>query len=108
MLVGGGTLDGARVVSPRMVHFVTSKFTGERVDHYMGMAMHRGLGPHSRGTSENIRGLGSLASPSTFGHGGGGPSPFLGGPGTGGPLPPPTQHPAPRRPASPAARRRRQ
>src|SRR5258706_12228734 len=40
----------------------------------MGMPMHRGLGPHLRGTTETIRGLGSLASPRTFGHGGGGSS----------------------------------
>jgi CubicO group peptidase (beta-lactamase class C family) len=40
----------------------------------MGMPMHRGLGPHSRGTTPTIRGLGSLASPRTFGHGGVGSS----------------------------------
>jgi CubicO group peptidase (beta-lactamase class C family) len=40
----------------------------------MGMPMHRGLGPHSRGTTESIRGLGSLASPRAFGHGGVGSS----------------------------------
>ena len=37
---------------------------------YMGMPMQRGLGPHIRGTTENIRGLGSFANPSVFGHGG--------------------------------------
>ena len=52
----------------------TRDFTGERVDDYMGMPMHRGLGPHSRGTGVTIRGLGSLASPRTFGHGGVGSS----------------------------------
>src|SRR5438034_10339950 len=40
----------------------------------MGMPMHRGLGPHLRGTTDTIRGLGSLASPRTFGHGGVGSS----------------------------------
>ena len=49
-------------------------YTGDRVDGYMGMPMHRGLGPHVRGTTETIRGLGSLASPRTFGHGGVGSS----------------------------------
>jgi CubicO group peptidase (beta-lactamase class C family) len=38
------------------------------------MPMHRGLGPHLRGTTETIRGLGSLAHPRTFGHGGVGSS----------------------------------
>ncbi len=74
MMLNGGSLNGARIVSPRMVQYVTRNFTGDRVDHYMGMPMHRGLGPHSRGHTENIRGLGSLASPRTFGHGGVGSS----------------------------------
>ena len=39
-------------------------------DHAMNQPMHRGLGPHLRGTTPTIRGLGSFASPGTFGHGG--------------------------------------
>ena len=74
MMLGGGTLNGARLISPRMVAYVTRNVTGDRVDAYMGMPMHRGLGPHSRGTTDTIRGLGSLASPRTFGHGGVGSS----------------------------------
>jgi len=74
MLAHGGTLGGVRLFSPRTVAHVTRNFTGDRVDGYMGMPMHRGLGPHSRGTTETIRGLGSLASPRTFGHGGVGSS----------------------------------
>jgi CubicO group peptidase (beta-lactamase class C family) len=74
MLVAGGTLDGCRLLSPRMVQYVTRGVTGDRVDGYMGMPMHRALGPHVRGTTETIRGLGSLASPRTFGHGGVGSS----------------------------------
>ena len=74
MLVQGGRLNGTRLVSPRMVQYVTRNFTGDRVDHYMSMPMHRGLGPHSRGTTPAIRGLGSIASPRTFGHGGVGSS----------------------------------
>ena len=74
MLVQGGTLNGARLLSPRMIAYVTRNFTADRVDGYLGMPMHRGLGPHSRGTTETIRGLGSLASPRTFGHGGVGSS----------------------------------
>jgi CubicO group peptidase (beta-lactamase class C family) len=74
MLAAGGTLAGRRLLSVRMVQYVTRNFTGEQVDGYMGMAMHRGLGPHVRGTTETIRGLGSIASPRTFGHGGVGSS----------------------------------
>ena len=74
VLAAGGTLNGVRLLSPRMVQYVTRNFTGDTVDAYMGMPMHRGLGPHSRGTTPTIRGLGSLASPRTFGHGGVGSS----------------------------------
>jgi CubicO group peptidase (beta-lactamase class C family) len=74
MLAGGGTLNGVRLLSPRMVQYVTRNHTGDMVDDYMGMPMHRGLGPHSRGSTATIRGLGSLASPRTFGHGGVGSS----------------------------------
>jgi CubicO group peptidase (beta-lactamase class C family) len=74
MLVQGGELHGRRLLAPRTVAYVTRNFTGDRVDGYMGMPMHRGLGPHLRGTTETIRGLGSLASPRTFGHGGVGSS----------------------------------
>lgn len=74
MMVQGGTLAGRRVLSPRMVEYVCRNYTGDRVDGYMGMPMHRGLGPHSRGTTETIRGLGALAHPRTFGHGGVGSS----------------------------------
>jgi CubicO group peptidase (beta-lactamase class C family) len=83
MLVQGGTLSGVRLLSSRMVAYVTRNFTGDRVDGYMGMPMHRGLGPHSRGTTETIRGLGSLASPRTFGHGGVGSSYCWGDPDSG-------------------------
>jgi CubicO group peptidase (beta-lactamase class C family) len=82
-LVHGGRLGGARLVSPRMVQYVTRNFTGDRVDLNMGMPMHRGLGPHSRGTTDGIRGLGSLASPGTFGHGGVGTSYCWGDPASG-------------------------
>ncbi len=74
MLVQGGTLNGVRLLSPRTVAYVTRNYTTARVDGYTGVPMHRGLGPHSRGTTDTIRGLGSLASPRTFGHGGVGSS----------------------------------
>lgn len=74
MLAQGGTLNGVRLLSPRLVQVVTRNHTGDRVDENMGMPMHRGLGPHVRGTTPTIRGLGTLAHPSTFGHGGVGSS----------------------------------
>jgi CubicO group peptidase (beta-lactamase class C family) len=74
MLLAGGALGGRRLLSPRTVAYVLRNYTGDRPDGYMGMPMHRGLGPHLRGTTDTIRGLGSLASPRTFGHGGVGSS----------------------------------
>ena len=83
MLGNGGTLNGVRLLSTRMVEYVTRNYTGDRVDQYMGMPMHRGLGPHVRGTTPTIRGLGSLAHPRTFGHGGVGSSYCWGDPESG-------------------------
>ncbi|PYM31467.1 MAG: hypothetical protein DME15_17590 [Candidatus Rokuibacteriota bacterium] len=83
MLVHGGTLDGVRLLAPRTVAYVTRNFTGDRVDGYMGMPMHRGLGPHARGTTDTIRGLGSLGSPRVVGHGGVGSSYCWGDPDSG-------------------------
>ena len=74
MLLNRGTLAGRRLLSPRTTVYVLRNYTGDRPDSYMGMPMHRGLGPHLRGTTDTIRGLGSLASPRTFGHGGVGSS----------------------------------
>jgi CubicO group peptidase (beta-lactamase class C family) len=74
MMLAGGRLNGVRLFSPRTIQYVTRNVTGDMVDGYMGMPMHRGLGPHLRGTTDSIRGLGSLASPRTFGHGGVGSS----------------------------------
>jgi len=83
MMLNGGRLAGVRLLSPRTVQYVTRDFTGDMVDSYMGMPMHRGLGPHLRGASDTIRGLGSLASPRTFGHGGVGSSYCWGDPDSG-------------------------
>ena len=74
MLLAGGVLDGNRVLGPRVIQFATRNHTGDRVDESMGMAMHRGMGPHVRGLTPTIRGLGTIASPLTFGHGGAGTS----------------------------------
>jgi CubicO group peptidase (beta-lactamase class C family) len=66
-----------------MIEYVTRNFTSDRIDGNMGMPMHRGLGPHLRGFTPSIRGLGSIASPRTFGHGGVGSSYCWGDPDSG-------------------------
>jgi CubicO group peptidase (beta-lactamase class C family) len=74
MLVQGGTLNGRRLFSPRLIRWVTTNQSGDRVDGSFGIPMHRALGPHVRGTTPAIRGLGTIATPGTFGHGGAGSS----------------------------------
>lgn len=74
MMLNGGELAGTRLVSPRLLQYAIRNHTGDRVDAFMGMPMHRGLGPHLRGTTEYVRGLGAFASPRAFGHGGVGTS----------------------------------
>jgi CubicO group peptidase (beta-lactamase class C family) len=74
MMLAGGTLGGVRLLSPRMLAYAIRNHTGDRVDEFMGMPMHRGLGPHLRGHTATIRGLGAIASPNAFGHGGVGTS----------------------------------
>ncbi len=74
MLLAGGVLNGTRALGPRVIQFATRNHTADRVDESMGMPMHRGMGPHTRGTTPTIRGLGTIASPATFGHGGAGTS----------------------------------
>jgi len=83
MMLNGGELDGTRLVSPRLLQYAIRNHTGDRVDDFMGMPMHRGLGPHLRGTTENVRGLGGFASPRAFGHGGVGTSYCWGDPDSG-------------------------
>ncbi|MDQ2803239.1 MAG: beta-lactamase family protein, partial [Pseudomonadota bacterium] len=75
MLLGGGRLGAMRLLSPRLIAYVSRNHTGETPDAYMGgIPMHRGLGPHVRGESDRVRGLGSIGAPATFGHGGVGSS----------------------------------
>ena len=83
MMVNCGQLNGTRLFSRRLIEFVTRNHTGDMVDGGMGMPMHRGLGVHVSGTTETIRGLGTLASPRTFGHGGVGSSYCWGDPDSG-------------------------
>lgn len=74
MMLQGGMLNGVRLLSSRTLAYAIQNYTADRIDEFMGIPMHRGLGPHLRGTSIGIRGLGSLAKPDTFGHGGVGTS----------------------------------
>lgn len=75
MLLGQGRLAGLRVLSPRMIAYGTRNHTGELPDAAMSdIPMHRGLGPHVRGGSARMRGLGTIGAPETFGHGGVGSS----------------------------------
>jgi CubicO group peptidase (beta-lactamase class C family) len=83
MLLAGGVLNGVRVLSRRVIAYATTNHTDERVDDYNRMPMHRGIGPHVRGETPTIRGLGTIASPATFGHGGVGSSYSWGDPTSG-------------------------
>jgi len=83
MMLHDGLLNGVRLVSPRLLQYALRNHTGDRPDEFMGMPMHRGLGPHLRGTTESIRGLGTLANPHAFGHGGVGTSYCWGDPESG-------------------------
>lgn len=83
MMLQGGTLGTARILGPRTLSYAIRNWTGDMIDTYMGMPMHRGLGPHLRGTTPTVRGLGSFASPTTFGHGGVGSSYCWGDPESG-------------------------
>ena len=74
MMANYGQLNGQRLFSRRLIEYVTRNHTGDMVDGGMDMPMHRGLGVHVRGTTDTIRGLGTLASPRTYGHGGVGSS----------------------------------
>jgi CubicO group peptidase (beta-lactamase class C family) len=82
-LLNGGAVAGRRIISPRMIGYAIRNYTGDRPDEYNGMPMHRGLGPHLRGETPAIRGLGDTAHPGTFGHGGVGSSYCWGDPQSG-------------------------
>ena len=84
MLLAGGRLGTMRLFSPRLIAYVSRNHTGETPDAQMsGIPMHRGLGPHVRGESDRIRGLGTIGAPATFGHGGVGSSYSWGDPTSG-------------------------
>ena len=90
MLAAGGALNGTRVLSPRVIAHATRNHTGDRVDDNTGATMNRGLGPVVRGrvpphaaqyAPGQSRGMGTIAPPATFGHGGAGQLVLLGRPG---------------------------
>jgi CubicO group peptidase (beta-lactamase class C family) len=83
MLLAGGTLNGTRVLSPRVIQYATRNHSGDRADGPTGIAMHRGMTPATRGTTPTVRGLGTLAPPGAFGHGGAGSSYSWGDPESG-------------------------
>ena len=83
MLIQSGRLNGTRILSPRMVEYLTTDFTGDRIDGNHDREMHRALGPHKRGTGGHACIFGSLASPETFGHGGIGTNVCWGDPSSG-------------------------
>lgn len=74
MLLGLGSLNGTRLLSPHMVQYAIRNHTEDRIDHFFGTPMHRAMGVHVRGNTATIRGLGSTAPAETFGHGGVGTS----------------------------------
>jgi len=74
MMLNAGSLNGVRLLSPDTLAYAIQNHTADRTDEFMGMPMHRGLGPHLRGTTAVIRGLGSAAPANAFGHGGVGTS----------------------------------
>ncbi|MDQ5932764.1 MAG: Beta-lactamase family protein [Cyanobacteriota bacterium erpe_2018_sw_21hr_WHONDRS-SW48-000092_B_bin.40] len=74
MLLGLGSLNGTRLLSPHMVQYATRNHTEDRIDHFFGTPMHRAMGVHVRGNTPTIRGLGSTAPAEAFGHGGVGTS----------------------------------
>jgi len=76
MMLAGGEIGGTRLLGPRTLSYAIRNWTGDMIDQApsMNQPMHRGLGPHIRGNTPTIRGLGAFASPTTFGHGGAGNS----------------------------------
>jgi len=83
MLLAGGTLNGVRVLSPRIIQYATGSRTGDRVDPVTGAVQNRGMTPSIRGDTPSVRGLGTIAPPRTFGHGGAGSSYSWGDPDSG-------------------------
>lgn len=86
LLNGGNGLTGKRVLKPETIEFATKVRTEERhVDPIWGMPANRGLSIIVAGDDDKafMRGLGRVASPRTFGHGGAGGQIAWGDPETG-------------------------
>jgi CubicO group peptidase (beta-lactamase class C family) len=86
MLRLGGTLDGARILSPAMLKLATTNHTGEKPNElYTQRGKERGWGPvpayiglgfSLRGTAVCHHMFGTLTSPGTFGNYGAGTTMF--------------------------------
>ena len=74
MLLESGTLNGVRVLSPRVIEFATRNHSGDRPDHNTGVLMGRGMTPATKSESWMPRAMGAIAPYGTFGHGGAGSS----------------------------------
>jgi len=83
MLLGGGSLNGVRVLSPRVVQFATRNHSGDRPDTNTGIVQSRGMTPATKGAGVMPRAMGSIAPHGTFGHGGAGSSYSWGDPESG-------------------------
>ncbi|HZR01165.1 MAG TPA: serine hydrolase domain-containing protein [Chloroflexota bacterium] len=83
MLLGGGSLNGVRVLSPRVVQFATRNHSGDRPDTNTGIVQSRGMTPATKGAGVMPRAMGSIAPQGTFGHGGAGSSYSWGDPESG-------------------------
>jgi CubicO group peptidase (beta-lactamase class C family) len=82
MLRRGGSLDGARILSPQMIALARRNWTGDKPNELYKMLAHKrgwepspayiGLGFSLRGTAVCHHQFGTLASPGTFGNYGAG------------------------------------
>jgi CubicO group peptidase (beta-lactamase class C family) len=87
MLRNGGALDGARILSPAMIEFVSRNYTGDKPNDIWEYAVetrgwpvfpaYLGLGFFLRGEGAHPTPFGSLASPRTFGGIGAGSTTFF-------------------------------
>lgn len=68
MLLNGGTLNGTRIISPRMVQYVTRNRSGSDRQGDKTLPV-TGMGVDARAPTGLIRGRRASASPGTFGHG---------------------------------------
>jgi CubicO group peptidase (beta-lactamase class C family) len=85
LLNGGETVDGRRLIKPETIEFATTVRTDERHKDWFGNPVNRALSVVVAGDDGKayMRGLGRVASPRAFGHGGAGGQIGMGDPETG-------------------------